>query len=340
MPVTIGTMMTSAAKATVGPAARRITGSAPRVLMYHRFGADGDPRRLSARDFAQQLDYLTRHFRVRRLGDVVRWLQEGRALEPRTVVLTVDDGYADFVEFAYPLLQRYAVPATVFVVADFLDQQLWLWFDAIRFILEGARATRLDMRLDGQTIRLALSTPAERDRAWVTVCDPCSRMDTARRTAAIAHLQHVLDVPLPARPPAGYEAMTWDDAARLDRTLVEIGSHTCTHPVLSRCTTEEIDLELRESKRRIEARLGVDVNAFAYPHGEPADYDERAIRAVEAAGYACATVAHGGLLHRGANRFRLERLSAATDAVQFRSTVNGLEFLANRCRAWRHAAAF
>ena len=71
---------------------------------------------------------------------------------------------------------------------------------------------------------------------------------------------------------------------------------------------------------------------------EPADYDARAVAAAQDAGYACAVVAHGEPLHSGADLFRLERLPAVADPTQFRSTVNGLELLANRYRAWRHAA--
>ena len=116
--MTFGSVVESVARATGGAMARRMTGSAPRILMYHRFAEGDTPRRLSQGLFEQHLDYLTKHFRVRRLTDVVEALREGRPIEPRTVVLTVDDGYADFVEYAYPLLQKYEVPATVFETVD------------------------------------------------------------------------------------------------------------------------------------------------------------------------------------------------------------------------------
>ena len=90
----------------------------------------------------------------------------------------------------------------------------------------------------------------------------------------------------------------------------------------------------------ISARLGRAVETFAYPHGEPSDYDQRTIAAAKAAGYACAAVSYGGAPGRQHDLFQLKRLSAATDLEQFRSTVNGLEGLADKYRAWRHAAAF
>jgi peptidoglycan/xylan/chitin deacetylase (PgdA/CDA1 family) len=334
-----GTLMSALVKTGGGVVARRLTASSARVLMYHRFSDGPHPRRLAAAAFEQQLQYLKRHFRVRPLIDVVQALREGRPLERRTVVLTVDDGYADFAEHAYPLLQRYEAPATLFAVTDFLQSNSWLWFDRIHYVLHATAAQQLDVPLEGARVRCDLSSPWRRDRAWSAVGELCMRMNSADRAAVAARLAADLEVIVPASATADYRAMTWAQAARLDPGLVEIGSHTCTHPVLSRCTDAEIEDEVRDSKHAIETRLQRRVRVFAYPHGEPADYDARAIAAVRAAGYAAATVAHGAPLRPGADRFRLERVAASADATQFRSTVNGLELLANRYRTWRHAAA-
>ena len=335
--MTIRSLMTSVAKTTGGAVARRLTGSAPRVLMYHRFADVPRPRRLDVAAFERHLQYLTKHFHVRRLSAVVRTLQDGRPLEPRTVVLTVDDGYADFVEHAYPLLQKYEVPATLFVVTDFLQRNEWLWFDRLHYVLHATTAAQLDVRIAGTRVRCELSSPSRRERAWSTVGELCMRMNTAERTGVAERLETLLEVALPATATADYRAMTWAEASRLDPSLVEIGAHTCSHPVLSRCTPAEIEHELFESKRAIETRLLRRVQAFAYPHGEPADYDARAVASAQEAGYACAVVAHGEPLRPGADLFRLERLPAVADPSQFRSTVNGLELLANRYRAWRQA---
>jgi len=331
-------MMTSIAKATGGPIARTLTASAGRLLMYHRFGDGTNPRRLSLGVFEEHLSYLTRHFRVRRMSDVARTLQEGRKLEDRTVVLTVDDGYADFAAYAYPALQRYRVPATVFLVTDFIDGHRWLWFDAVRYLLRATRALRVDVALEAEPLRLDLLTAAARERAWSAIGEQCLRMTTTQRAAAIAQLQDVLDVMLPPVPTAEYAAMSWDDVGRLDPELVEFGSHTCSHPVLSRCELPELEHELRDSRRALETRLRRTVDLFAYPHGEAADYDEQSIRAVKAAGYACAVVSYGGPLRAPADLYQLARLPAGADVAQFRRSVNGLEFLADKYRAWRHAA--
>ena len=318
------------------PLARAITQSPARVLMYHRFGPG--PRRLDAVAFERHLQYLVRHFEVRPLDEVARSLGSDRGVRRQPVALTVDDGYADFAEVAYPLLQRYGVPATVFVVTRFLDGNFWLWFDAVHYLVHHARATAAEVSLPSAHLTLDLSSAAARERAWSEIGEQCLRMDPATRQAAIDALETALDVPLPALPTGDYRAMSWEQLSRLDADLVTVGSHTRTHPVLSRCSDEYIGHEVSLSKQEVEERLGRLVTAFCYPNGQPEDYDRRCIDAVRAAGYRCATVAHGAV-SPGADVYTLRRMAAPFDVAAFERAVDGVTQLADQWRAWRLGTA-
>ncbi len=98
---------------------RQTTRGVP-VLMYHAFSdeEEGDRYVISRRRFAAQLRLL-RAMRYRVLGfeQLARMLRAGEAPPPRSVVLTIDDGYADNLGIALPLLARYRSPATLFVVS-------------------------------------------------------------------------------------------------------------------------------------------------------------------------------------------------------------------------------
>jgi peptidoglycan/xylan/chitin deacetylase (PgdA/CDA1 family) len=315
------------------PIARALTGLGARVLMYHRFGTR-DARRLDPDAFALHLEYLVRHFRPCSLGTLADALRDGRRPPRGAVAVTIDDGYEDFVEHAYPLLQRFEVPATVFVTTRFLDRDFWLWFDASHYLLHAARASRIDLTLAGVRVTLDLSSAAARQAAWSTFGDHCLRLSPAGQGAALTSLQQAVDVPLPSRPTSCYRAMSWDQARSLDPQLVDVGSHTCTHPVLSRCSDDEIDWEVRGAREIIAQKLGRAPDAFCYPNGQPEDYDARCLRAVEHSGYRCATVAHGTTVHAGANPYAIERLSAPPSRADFRRTVDGVTQLANQWRAW------
>ena len=314
------------------PIARALTGLRARVLMYHRFGTQ-DARRMDPDAFERHLEYLVRHFHPCSLGTLADALRDGHRPPRGAVALTIDDGYEDFMEHAYPLLQRFEVPATIFVVTRFLDGDFWLWFDAAHYLLHAARVSSIDLTLAGVRVTLDLSSAAARQGAWSTFGDRCLRLSPAGQRAAIASLQEAVDVVLPARPASSYRAMSWEQARSLDPQLVDVGSHTCTHPVLSRCSDEEIDREVRGAREIIAERLGRVPDAFCYPNGQLEDYDARCLRAVGRSGYRCATVAHGTTVHAGANLYAIERISAPPERGEFRRAVDGVTQLADQWRA-------
>jgi peptidoglycan/xylan/chitin deacetylase (PgdA/CDA1 family)/glycosyltransferase involved in cell wall biosynthesis len=98
----------------------RLTHGTP-ILLYHAFGAAGEPGSrfvMPVRRFARQMAWLRlARYRVIGLEELLCCRREFRLPPPRSVVLTMDDGYADNVRLAVPVLRRYGFPATVFVVS-------------------------------------------------------------------------------------------------------------------------------------------------------------------------------------------------------------------------------
>lgn len=82
--------------------------------------------------------------------------------------------------------------------------------------------------------------------------------------------------------PAEFATLSWDDLRELADRGVEIGSHTVSHPRLTRLGDAELDRELRESRARIADELGRPCRFLAYPYG---DEDERVRGATRRAGY-------------------------------------------------------
>jgi len=123
------------------------------VLMYHAFSDDGERKRfiVGKQAFARQMRLLAMlRYRVIAFEDLVRDLREGRSPPRRTVAITIDDGYADILEVAHPILHRHAFPATIFLVSAKLSGAND-WDDRIetagRPLLSGEQIMRL--RADG-----------------------------------------------------------------------------------------------------------------------------------------------------------------------------------------------
>jgi len=92
------------------------------ILVYHNLAPEGKGRMvLAARAFEEQMRYLkSEGFRVVSLRDFVEFQRLGRQLPRKSVVLTFDDGYRAFKQWAHPILKELGFPATLFVYTDYV----------------------------------------------------------------------------------------------------------------------------------------------------------------------------------------------------------------------------
>lgn len=309
---------------TLGPLARVLTQHYARILMYHRFSAHPQPRRMTVNVFEEHVRYIARNFSPRPLREVVDRLRLHRSFDSRSVVVTIDDGYRDFLEHAYPILLRYRVPATIYIVSEFAEGHCWLWFDALHWLLSAAAPSRYRFEVHARMFELLLDAPAAREATWSMVGTYLWDLSPEAQWAAIRRLESDLGVQLPALPTREYAPMSWDDLRGLDPELIEIGSHSCTHAVLSRCTRAQQLSEIADSKRVIEGRLGRPVDAFCYPHGRPQDFTPETESIAADCGFTSSVVAFGGLVGATSQLGQLTRLAADDDMRIFRNSLNGI----------------
>ena len=85
---------------------RRANRHKPLILMYHRFSEKADGISTSARCFIEQLDYLSEHYKIISLSELARHLTSGQPVPPGLAVITIDDGYRDCYDIAYPILRE------------------------------------------------------------------------------------------------------------------------------------------------------------------------------------------------------------------------------------------
>ena len=105
--------------------ARSADASVP-ILLYHRFDASsaGSAMVVTPPVFEQQLNWLADHgYKVARLGAVVDALRGGGQIDPRTVVITVDDSWRSQYTEMFPIILRHGIPLTLFVVAHAVSME-------------------------------------------------------------------------------------------------------------------------------------------------------------------------------------------------------------------------
>jgi peptidoglycan/xylan/chitin deacetylase (PgdA/CDA1 family) len=305
------------------------------ILMYHRFTNHEDGTATSARAFERQLQYLTTHYHMVPLSQIAETIRQGKSLPPRLAAITIDDGYQDAYEIAFPLLRRYRVPATLFVVTDFIERKTWLWTDKLKFMTPRTSARWLEVSLNDSISRVELSDARSRQLAAAHINSLLKRESNQCKELAISKISDSLGVALPDAPPDEFRPLGWDEVCELDRTGIEIGSHTVTHPILTRIDNQRLQYELCESKARLEAVLGRKVDLFCFPNG---DYDRQVVREVEGVGYRCAVTTDYGLNDEAITPLLLRRIAAENDLSRFVQSSSGFEAAKSTFRAAQFSA--
>jgi peptidoglycan/xylan/chitin deacetylase (PgdA/CDA1 family) len=291
---------------------RALSANMARILMYHNFSGPGADRDgLSEATAREQFNYLREHFQVVPLSRIVESLAAGKQLESHWVALTIDDGRRNCYEFLFPLLKEYRMPATFFVVSSFIAGEDWIWTDKVLWLSE----------LPGRAEELA-------SQRLPDVFQSLNRMRPETRNRRIDEWAALAGVSLPEQAPAKYAPCTWAELREMAGSLVEIGSHTVTHPILSSITDEESWKELTESRRQIEEALGTQVRSFCFPNGQPEDYRASQVKEVQEAGYNCAVVADFDLVQNGADPYRLPRIGMErkTQSVEMAKYLDGAAY--------------
>ncbi len=301
------------------------------ILTYHRFSADGhdDDGKTPAHQFAKQLEYLKAHYDVVPLSQLVERITGSDSLPSGLAAVTIDDGYSDAYQIAYPLLRRYGIPATLFVVTEFANRRSWIWTDKARFLLQQAPPQRLAIKIQDSELRFELNGVNSRRRASELINSIIKRLPDESKEESIERLSSAIGVAIHRTPPEGFSSVTWNQAREMDANGVEIGSHTLTHPILTNVGADRLRRELRDSKAQLEEVLRHQVDLFCYPNG---DIDERARSEVAHAGYRAAVTVENGLNRKGDDPLRLRRVHTERDFAHFLQSTSGFELLKNRLR--------
>jgi peptidoglycan/xylan/chitin deacetylase (PgdA/CDA1 family) len=306
------------------------------ILTYHRFSATEAEYKTSAQAFADHLEYLTEHYRILPLGQVADCIATGKTLPQGVAALTIDDGYQDFYDVAYPLLLKYRAPATLFIATDFVARKGWLWTDKMRYLTAHTAVAELNVTIQGINVKAALTSVPARRKAADKVTGILKNLPNEQKEETLKQMAATLGVLLPTVPPAEYGAITWQQAREMDSEGIEIASHTVTHPILPNTTDEQLRYEMTVSRARLEEELGHQVSLFCYPNGRQ---DARVRQATALAGYRCAVTNQHGMNTTATPLLELLRISPEADLAHFVQSTSGFEEVkGNWRRRWQSSA--
>ena len=338
------------------------------ILIYHRVATPPrDPQLLcvSPDHFAEQLAVLNRRYRPVSLDGMAAAAKDD-AVPPGAVAITFDDGYADNLTHAAPLLAKANVPATVYVTTHGDAPARELWWDELERLLLGPHELprRIKIHLgveslkwhldptedqaaggsetngeedadarpraadDGAGWNVLLPPTRARERLYTELHRMLRPLPARLRWDVLDQLREQVDLAAFARP--SHRLMSSEDLRILDQSaLIDIGAHTVTHPVLAERSPEDQRWEMEESRRVLETILDRPVATVSYPYGGRRDYSTTTVAIAHELGFEYACANHPGGVNGATDRFALPRVLVRDwDGDEFERQIEA---------AWAHA---
>jgi peptidoglycan/xylan/chitin deacetylase (PgdA/CDA1 family) len=280
-----------------------------------------------------QIAYIRHHFQVVPLTHGLEMLETGSLGRP-TVAITFDDGYQNNYDVAFPILQQYDCPATIFLTTGYIDSDRVPWF------------CRLNLAL-GLTSRRSLVW----NNKYFDVSNAWQRSQTSIALHRLLKTHHPysidtlvddicrllgVDAYRKFEPGSPYHMLRTDAIRALVRSgLIDCGAHTHNHAILSRLLPGEQQEEISSSIRLVETITGRTCKVFAYPNGSPGDYDNSSMTQLRTSGLGIAVSAISGPNSKGGSLLELRRYGIGSDLsfLAFKSLVHNLTYVSRQLRS-------
>jgi phosphatidylinositol alpha-1,6-mannosyltransferase len=273
------------------------------TLLFHKIPRTADPltpNELCLASFRRMLEFVRDSFNVLPLIDATRALREAK-LPRRALAISFDDGYADWLDTAAPVLLDLKLPATFFITTEQLAGPA-LWHEriiaAVRALPDQGAALPYGfegfVQLHSVQARAALAQDLQERLKYVPLPERL-------RAIEMLEAQATSPLQLPPRFDAG-------SVRELHRMGFQIGAHTIRHPILTECSLADAKAEIGGSREELEGIIGERVHLFAYPNGRPnRDYLDEHVSLVKACGYEAAVATCNGTADSVTDPFQLPR---------------------------------
>jgi peptidoglycan/xylan/chitin deacetylase (PgdA/CDA1 family) len=225
-------------------------------------------------------DFVTLHEAVRRL----------HALEAQPfAAFTLDDGYADNLSHALPVMERFEAPFTVYVTTGMITREIDAWWFGLAALVRAQER----IALPGLGRGYECPDPA-RKRATFRAIEAAIHQDFA----VLAYVRAAIaEAGIDCSALTDREALSEEELRRLaNHPLVTIGGHTTTHRNLAQATAPEVEWELAENRKFLQAVTGQPVVHFAYPFGHARACGPREAQIARKVGFRTAVTTRTGAL--------------------------------------------
>ncbi len=257
------------------------------IIFYHEVGkhnSEFEEFSVNRDNFEKHVVWMIDKYSLLTISDLCSHIEGNKNLGNNVAAITFDGGYLGNYLDVWPVLKRYQCPATIYVITDPLDGYMPPHKRIMYLISMTKKRSCTFVKKDGRLVKLKLHSLLEKKASRKFIENQLSALNLDERETRLNELTNELEVDLLDLPKRIF--CSWDQIREMSQNnLIEIGSHSVSHPRLTDVSPEEARTELRRSKERIEYELGKSISSFCYPDGF---YSPEIIRLAQEAGYSSA----------------------------------------------------
>ena len=217
--------------------------------------------------------------------EIVRAYRGDNTLPKRAVAVTLDDGFLNNYTDAWPVLEQYGIPATIYLATGYIGTGRMMWTDLLESTILETREKRLYIDVDGARRRYSLAREEDRVRAFLDVKALCKALPDETKDHIVSSIVEDLRTEVAPDHPL-YAFMNWDQVREMDASpLIDFGAHTVDHVSLANVDVGKMRQQIDESVEALTRELGRPCEYFSYPEGQAEDYDANVIAYLRAAGF-------------------------------------------------------
>jgi peptidoglycan/xylan/chitin deacetylase (PgdA/CDA1 family) len=282
------------------------------ILVYHSINIKNNPNIypdniITYESYKQQIEYLKKSYQIIPLIELVKILEKREKIPSRTVCLTFDDGYKDFIDQAFPILVNNEIPATLFPITGHLEAGKSKWEDELTNRIQTYGKNHLHISIQGEKQVFNLSTQEHRLDCIRELNRRMQNMSHTKRVHLLQRIssntvcQQIIIKTHELKKICFYDGIT-------------IGCHTHTHKNLATLDIKQLEYEVIKSKKLIKEITGEECILFSYPFGQKKNYNNDVKRILLNNGFRAAVTTIRGRVSKKSNLYELRRIAAIDDA--------------------------
>ena len=274
-----------------------------RILLYHGVHSDdlswglanSSGKHIPRKRFAAEMECLARSHPVVAMRDIAAAHRGESTLPDGAVAVTFDDGFLNNRTEAWPVLECYGIPATIYLATGYIGSGRMMWTDRLEAAILSTRRSRLDVEVVGARLKYDLWEDTSRVAAFTEIKARCKSSPNDMKDAVVGWIWEELGPDVAPDDPR-YAFMSWDDVRTMAKSdLIEFGAHTVDHVALSRVPNAVMRSQIDVSVEAVNNELGIVTPFFSYPEGQENDYNDDVIGHLREQGFDHASSAIDGV---------------------------------------------